>query len=94
MDHGQSPHDMDKENAVIMVSFTQLFVMLRVLVQELLGADYCEHNIFHSGVGVSRAVSALGHSDDGVQVVGKNQGKSDMKKEGGAPYFHLSVPLS
>ena len=28
---------------------------------ELLGADYCEHNVFHPGVGVTRAVSVLQH---------------------------------
>ena len=28
---------------------------------ELLGADYCEHLVFHPGCGVTRAVSVLGH---------------------------------
>ncbi len=28
---------------------------------ELLGADYCEHEVFHPGVGVTRAVSVLQH---------------------------------
>ena len=27
--------------------------------EELLGADYCEHNVRHPGVGVTRAVSVL-----------------------------------
>ena len=29
---------------------------------ELLGADYCEHNVYHPGVGVTRALSLLQHT--------------------------------
>ncbi len=47
--------------------------------EELIGADYTEHNIHHPGVGVTRAVSVLkNHIDDvdlGLIPVGKNQGK-------------------
>ena len=28
---------------------------------ELLGADYCEHNVFHPGVGVTRLVKEAEH---------------------------------
>ncbi|XP_023336671.1 putative ammonium transporter 3 [Eurytemora carolleeae] len=48
---------------------------------ELLGADYCEHEVFHPGVGVTRAVSVLQHvpkftSKVNVELdyVGKNYG--------------------
>ena len=48
---------------------------------ELLGADYCEHNIYHPGVGVTRAVSVLQHVpkfskgvDTTLKHVGKNYG--------------------
>ena len=46
--------------------------------EELIGADYCEHNIHHPGVGVTRAVSVLKDHVQGVDLnlfpVGKNQG--------------------
>ena len=46
--------------------------------EELLGADYMEHNIHHPGVGVSRAVSVLKNHNDNVDLqlvpVGKNKG--------------------
>ena len=48
---------------------------------ELLGADYCEHNVFHPGCGVTRAVSVLQHVpkfqgkvDTTLKHVGNNQG--------------------
>ena len=48
---------------------------------ELLGADYCEHNVYHPGVGVTRAVSILQHIpqfkkhvDLNLNVVGQNYG--------------------
>ena len=51
------------------------------MVQELLGADYCEHNVFHPGCGVTRAVSVLGHVpkfkskvDTNLRPVGNNMG--------------------
>ena len=34
--------------------------------EELLGADFFEHDIRHPGVGVSRAISVLKHYDDGI----------------------------
>ncbi len=46
--------------------------------EELIGADYCEHNIHHPGVGVTRAVSVLKDYVHGIDLnlypVGKNQG--------------------
>ena len=36
--------------------------------EELLGADFYEHDIRHPGVGVSRAVSVLQHYHDDVDV--------------------------
>lgn len=49
--------------------------------EELLGADYTEHNIHHPGVGVTRAVSVLKKHDDKVDLqlipVGKNKGHMD-----------------
>ncbi len=46
--------------------------------EELLGADYAEHNIHHPGVGVTRAVSVMrrhdSHHDLGLIPVGKNKG--------------------
>ena len=48
---------------------------------ELLGADYCEHNVFHPGCGVTRAVSVLQHVpkfqgkvNTSLQHVGNNRG--------------------
>jgi hypothetical protein len=47
--------------------------------EELLGADYAEHNIHHPDVGVTRAVSVMrrhdSHHDLGLIPVGKNKGK-------------------
>ena len=47
--------------------------------EELLGADYMEHNIHHPGVGVTRAVSVLKDHADNVDLqlvpVGKNKGR-------------------
>ena len=49
--------------------------------EELIGADYTEHNIHHPGVGVTRAVSVLKNHVDNVDLglipVGKNQGIID-----------------
>ena len=46
--------------------------------EELLGADYMEHNIHHPGIGVTRAVSVLKDHKDNVDLqlvpVGKNKG--------------------
>ena len=48
--------------------------------EELIGADYCEHNIHHPGVGVTRAVSVLKDHVHGIDLdllpVGKNQGNT------------------
>ena len=48
---------------------------------ELLGADYCEHLVFHPGCGVTRAVSVLaqvpkfsGKVDTSIRHVGNNRG--------------------
>ena len=48
---------------------------------ELLGADYCEHLVFHPGCGVTRAVSVLQHVpkfqgkvDTSLRHVGNNRG--------------------
>ena len=48
---------------------------------ELLGADYCEHNVYHPGCGVTRAVSVLQHVpkftskvDTNLKHVGNNIG--------------------
>ena len=46
--------------------------------EELLGADYFEHDIRHPGVGVSRAVSVLKHYHEDVEILepkGQNEGK-------------------
>ena len=52
--------------------------------EELIGADYCEHNIHHPGVGVTRAVSVLKDHFQGVDLnlypVGKNQGEQAQGK--------------
>lgn len=49
--------------------------------EELLGADYTEHNVHHPGVGVTRAVSVLKKHDEKVDLnlvpVGKNKGHMD-----------------
>ena len=47
--------------------------------EELLGADYTEHNILHPGVGVSRALSALGERNTLIPV-GKNKGSLHILK--------------
>ena len=48
---------------------------------ELLGADYCEHLVFHPGCGVTRAVSVLAHVpkfegkvETNIRHVGNNRG--------------------
>ena len=50
--------------------------------EELLGADYTEHNVHHPGVGVTRAVSVLKKHDEKVDLnlvpVGKNKGHMDF----------------
>lgn len=54
-------------------------------IQELVGADYSEHNVFHSGVGVTRAVSAIKRYDKSVDLglvpVGKNKGEQVERKD-------------
>jgi len=49
--------------------------------EELIGADYAEHNIHHPGVGVTRAVSVIGRRDPAVDLgltrVGNNKGHSE-----------------
>ena len=50
--------------------------------EELLGADYFEHDIRHPGVGVSRAVSVLKHYHEDVEILepkGQNEGKLILK---------------
>ena len=49
------------------------------LVNELLGADYSEHNILHSGIGVDKAIHLLREYHDiteGIQPSGNNLGHS------------------
>ena len=64
--------------------------------EELLGADYTEHNIHHSGVGVSRAISVLKKHDQAVELnlvpVGKNKGHMDyLEKEYGTKLNQVST---
>ncbi|TRY73665.1 hypothetical protein TCAL_01884, partial [Tigriopus californicus] len=64
---------------LILIKIIDKFVHFRMTeIQELVGADYCEHNIFHSGVGVTRAVSVIKRHDKAVDLglvpVGKNKG--------------------
>ncbi len=53
-------------------TFTLLFVINRVVPirmspeEELLGADFSEHEVKHDGVGVSRAASVLGQFDEDI----------------------------
>ena len=51
--------------------------------EELLGADYTEHNIHHPNVGVTRAVSVIKRHDKTQDLnlipVGKNKGKTSKK---------------
>ncbi|XP_059079544.1 putative ammonium transporter 3 [Tigriopus californicus] len=51
-------------------------------IEELVGADYCEHNILHPGVGVTRAVSVIKRFDKSVDLglipVGKNKGHMEF----------------
>ena len=55
--------------------------------EELLGADFFEHDIHHPGVGVSRAVSVLQHYHKDVDVTierkGGNKGKKQTLKQFG-----------
>jgi len=48
--------------------------------EELLGADFFEHDLKQSGVGVSRAVSVLKHFhdevDDTITAAGVNKGNT------------------
>ncbi|CAB4061274.1 amt [Lepeophtheirus salmonis] len=50
--------------------------------EEILGADFCEHDIRHSGVGVSRAVSVLQHYDPNIdptiEPAGHNKGHDEI----------------
>ncbi|XP_059079547.1 putative ammonium transporter 3 isoform X2 [Tigriopus californicus] len=68
---------------LILIKIIDKFVHFRMTeIQELVGADYCEHNIFHSGVGVTRAVSVIKRHDKAVDLglvpVGKNKGHMDF----------------
>ena len=70
-------------------AFLILFVYLQLInkivpirmsaYEELLGADYFEHDIRHPGVGVSRAVSVLKHYHDDIdetlEAKGFNKGQ-------------------
>ena len=51
--------------------------------EELLGADFFEHDIRHAGVGVSRAVSVLKHYHDeidaSIEPKGENIGEKLLK---------------
>ena len=50
--------------------------------EELLGADYFEHDIRHPGVGVSRAVSVLKHYHEDVEILepkGQNEGQEMLR---------------
>ena len=51
--------------------------------EELIGADYTEHNIHHPDVGVTRAVSVIKRHDSKVDLglipVGKNKGKRRLR---------------
>ena len=55
--------------------------------EELLGADYTEHNVRHPGVGVTRAVSVIRRRDSevdlGLILVGKNKGERRKDLIGG-----------
>jgi len=65
--------------------FRQFINMVRPFrmteIEELIGADYMEHNIHHPGVGVTRAVSVIGKRNPSVDLgltrVGNNKGHSD-----------------
>ena len=50
--------------------------------EELLGADFFEHDIRHPGVGVSRAVSVLKNYDDEIDttIVPTTMNKGKSKK--------------
>lgn len=47
-------------------------------MNELLGADYTEHNILHGGIGMEMAVEILKHIEDDIDLdlepTGKNLG--------------------
>ena len=64
-----------------------LFIPFRLTEhEELLGADYTEHNVHHPRVGVTRAVSVLKKHDENIDLglvpVGKNKGHIDyLEKE-------------
>ena len=49
-----------------------------LIVNELLGADYTEHNILHGGIGMEVAVEILKHIEDDIDLdlepTGKNLG--------------------
>ena len=74
--------------------------------EELLGADYMEHNIHHPGVGVTRAVSVLKDHKENVDLqlvpVGKNKGilnltesysKTGCKKKYHILYFYFDLRI-
>merc|ERR550517_1796688 len=65
---------------------------------ELLGADYCEHAVFHPGVGVTRAVSVLQHVpqfsgkvDSSLKHVGQNVGHQRYLEENYGKRVRVSV---
>ena len=81
-----------------------LFIPFRLTEhEELLGADYTEHNVHHPEVGVTRAVSVLKKYDENVDLglvsVGQNKGHSDyLEKEfasrledSNKPYFRSVI---
>ena len=51
------------------------------VVNELLGADYSEHNILHAGIGIEKAVDILKTFHDieeDLDPTGNNLGKSEV----------------
>ena len=70
--------------------------------EELLGADYAEHNIHHPDVGVTRAVSVMkrwdSHHDLGLIPVGKNKGTytniPESKTRNCDPYISMYILAS
>ena len=63
--------------------------------EELLGADFFEHDIRHPGVGVSRAISVLKnfHDDVDITIPSTKTNEGIMLKCNTLFYIHFSILL-
>jgi len=77
-----------------LIKFINMVIPIRMeAYEELIGADFFEHDIRHPGVGVSRAVSVLKHFHDHIDVnleqKGYNKGSSNCSSFRRSDFYNL-----